>query len=288
MEKVKQLVLSSRPISWVNTAFPFAAGYAVTTHHVDMTLIIGTIYFLIPYNLMMYGINDVFDYESDLRNPRKGGIEGAVLDKSLHRLTIIASIVLSLPFLVYLFINGSLAANLVLAYSVFMVLAYSMPLLRFKERPFIDSFTSSTHFVSPLVYALVLTGWQPRYWPYVLAFFAWGMASHAFGAVQDIKADREANIASIGTVLGAKKTIIFATTMYAIAGLMLITLGPAGIISALLAGLYLLNVVRFWKVNEKNCELAHAGWQTFLWLNWLSGFIITLMLVIYFRHWLVK
>ena len=34
------------------------------------------------------------------------------------------------------------------------------------------------------------------------AFFAWGAASQAFGAVQDVRADRSAGIASIATVLG--------------------------------------------------------------------------------------
>ncbi|NDD26505.1 MAG: prenyltransferase, partial [Actinobacteria bacterium] len=85
---ITQLFWSSRPVSWINTAFPFGATYFFITHQVDLTLVIGTIFFLIPYNLLMYGINDVFDYESDLRNPRKGGIEGALLDKKYHKLTI--------------------------------------------------------------------------------------------------------------------------------------------------------------------------------------------------------
>ena len=74
---VRTLVLASRPVSWINTAFPFAAAYLLTTREIDLVLVVGTIYFLVPYNLAMYGINDVFDYESDLANPRKGGVEGA-------------------------------------------------------------------------------------------------------------------------------------------------------------------------------------------------------------------
>ncbi len=73
----KQLFVASRPVSWVNTAYPFAAAYLLTTRQVDLTLLVGVLFFLIPYNLAMYGINDVFDYESDLRNPRKGGAHGA-------------------------------------------------------------------------------------------------------------------------------------------------------------------------------------------------------------------
>ncbi len=101
----------------------------------------------------MYGINDVFDYESDLRNPRKGGVEGAVLDPRYHRPILIAVVAVNVPFLVALVLLGGPASWLVLAISVFAVVAYSAPGLRFKERPVLDSITSSTHFVSPAVYA---------------------------------------------------------------------------------------------------------------------------------------
>ena len=58
---IRTLLHSSRPLSWVNTAFPFAAGYLMTTREVDLVFVLGTLYFLVPYNLAMYGINDVFD-----------------------------------------------------------------------------------------------------------------------------------------------------------------------------------------------------------------------------------
>ena len=170
---LKALFVSSRPLSWVNTAFPFAAAYLLTTGQVDVTLIVGTIFFLIPYNLAMYGINDVFDYESDLRNQRKGGVEGALLDTRMHRPTLIASVVTTVPFVVYLVIVGSPLSWLVLAISLFAVVAYSAKGLRFKEKPFLDSITSSTHFVSPAVYGLVLAGavFTTQLWAVLGAFF---------------------------------------------------------------------------------------------------------------------
>jgi 4-hydroxybenzoate polyprenyltransferase len=90
----------------------------------------------------MYGINDVFDYESDLHNPRKGGVEGAVLDRGFHRITLWAAVVTNVPFLAALILLGNPLSWLVLAVSVFAVIAYSAPGLRFKERPFLDSITS--------------------------------------------------------------------------------------------------------------------------------------------------
>ena len=279
MQSLKTLFWVSRPVSWINTAYPFAAGYLVTGGRDPLVFAIGTMFFLIPYNLLMYGINDVFDYESDILNPRKGGIEGATANRAFHRTIIWASVGLCLPFLAFLFTLGDAGTKLWLAYAIFMVLAYSAPVLRFKERPFLDSFTSATHFASPMVFAFLLNGWHAAYWPATLAFFAWGMASHALGAVQDIIPDRLAGIASVASIIGARSTLILVGSLYAISGLLLVAYGLPGVIVALVALPFIHNAVRFIKLTDATSPKAHAAWRRFLWLNWVSGFVITQVLI---------
>ena len=291
MNVLKQLFVSSRPLSWVNTAFPFAAGYLMTTRQVDATFVIGTIFFLIPYNLAMYGINDVFDYESDMRNPRKGGVEGAVLDPRMHRITLWAVLITNVPFLVYLVAVGNPLSWLVLAVSMFAVLAYSMKGLRFKEIPFLDSITSSTHFVSPAVYGLVLAGavFTPALWAILVAYFLWGIASHAFGAVQDIQADREGGLSSIATVIGAAWTARFAFTAYLAAGLVLFFAAGTGkeswplFYACFLAIPYAIMVFPFRNLSDAECERANKGWRFFLAINFFVGFVVTMLLIV---HWI--
>lgn len=278
---VRQLVGASRPVSWVNTAYPFAAAYLMTGGGVDLALVVGILYFLVPYNLLMYGVNDVFDYESDLRNPRKGGIEGVVLSRRWHRLTIVAAVVTNLPFLAVLVATGSTASTAVLAVSVFTVVAYSAPDLRFKERPVLDSITSSTHFVSPAVFGLVLAGGSltGTALASLAAFFLWGMASQAFGAVQDVEADRAAGIASVATWLGAGRTVRLAMVLYVSAGLVLVLAGWPAALAGLLAVPYLLTIAPFRSLPDADCERANAGWRRFLWLNLVTGFLVTQLLI---------
>jgi 4-hydroxybenzoate polyprenyltransferase len=284
---VREVLAASRPFSWVNTAYPFAAGYLMATGgRVDAALLVGTLYFLGPYNLLMYGVNDVFDYESDLRNPRKGGIEGALADpataRSVHRRILWACVLGNVPFLVALLVLGGPAANLTLALVVLGVVAYSAPGLRFKERPVLDSATSAMHFVGPLLYALVLVGAdlsQRTVWPVLVAFVAWGMASHAFGAVQDVRADREAGLASVATVLGAHPTVVAATALYALAAAALVAVPWPGTLAALLPLPYAVNTARSWSVRDADCERAHDGWRVFLWLNLATGAGVTLLLI---------
>ena len=278
---IKALFVSSRPLSWVNTAFPFAAAYVLTAGAIDLTWVLGTLFFLIPYNLAMYGINDVFDYESDLRNPRKGGVEGALLDPGMHRPTIVASIVTTVPFVVYLVVVGSPASWVVLAVSLFAVVAYSAKGLRFKERPFLDSITSSTHFVSPAVYGLVLAGavFTPQLIALLVAFFLWGMASHAFGAVQDVIADREGGISSIATVIGAKATVRFAVVAYLLGGVLLLFTNWPGPLAAVLVIPYAAVCAPFWNVTDAASETANRGWRRFLLLNFITGFVVTMLMI---------
>lgn len=282
MKLIKALFWSSRPISWINTAFPFAAGYFLISGSLDLKLVIGSLFFLIPYNLLMYGVNDVFDYESDLRNPRKGGIEGALLAPKLHLPVLLIALLLPVPFVSYLIVAGNQVSNLVLAAVLFTVLAYSIKFLRFKEIPFLDSITSAAHFVGPLVYGIALAGGNFNSSILVMilvAFSLWGMASHAFGAVQDVKADREAGIASIATVLGARSTVWLAMIGYVSAGLVALFLGDRFSFAALAVIPYLFVVGREWDIDDQNCERANRGWRRFIWLNFFAGAVVSSLII---------
>jgi 4-hydroxybenzoate polyprenyltransferase len=286
VKALTSLFWSSRPVSWVNTAFPFFAAYLFVAERIDLTLILGTLFFLIPYNFLMYGINDVFDYESDLRNPRKGGIEGALLDPKYHAITIWASVGISSVFVVYLLLAGSLEANLWLGFTLAAVLAYSIPKLRFKERPFLDSFTSAVHFVGPMVYGLVLAGSEvsdPSVIAVIAAFMGWGMASHAFGAVQDVRADREAGIKSVATQIGARNTVRFAFVLYILSAAVVMTIGWHGVVASLAVLPYLLIISPYLNITDADCERANGGWKRFIWLNFAAGALISLVVINYFQ-----
>lgn len=96
-----------------------------------------------------------------------------------------------------------------------MAAAYSTPPLRTKVRPELDPLTSSLYFVLPAVSGLVLAGAPWYRFPILLlaAFLLSGMASHALGAIQDIRFDREAGIASLAALLGARITALISLAL---------------------------------------------------------------------------
>ncbi len=285
MRAFRYLMLSSRPLSWINTAFPFGLAYYAITREIDVIVVVGFLFFLIPYNLLMYGINDVFDYESDLRNPRKGGLEGALLPPDLHRTTVVASAIAPVPFLIPLIIWGTPVSTGVLALALFVVVAYSAKGFRFKEIPFLDSVTSSLHFVLPALFGLFLAGGRITSLGAIVvtSFFLWGMASHAFGAVQDVVADREAGVGSIATVFGAQGTVRFAFVLYVLAGAVLaLAPWPLPLIGLVAIG-YFAAITPWWSVKDADAESANRGWKWFLFLNFLTGAVVVLVLLEWWR-----
>lgn len=278
MNAAKAAFLASRPFAWINTAFPFVAAWLVSGVAIDWRFWLGTFFFLFPYNLSMYGINDIFDYESDLLNPRKASIEGALINPSRFRALWIWIIFWTVPLALILLASGSRIAALWLLFSLGMVVAYSAKYLRFKEIPFLDSFTSACHFVTPFIYGFLLAGSVPKaIWVAAGAYFLWAMASHAFGAVQDILFDREAKIASVATVFGARFTIAISSLCYVISAVWIAIYYHSliGYGAALGIFAYAVNVGRFIRVSDEKSPETNAGWRLFLGLNAGLGAFLT-------------
>ena len=277
---------ASRPISWINTAAPYFLG-SVLAHQAFLPTVLGSLYFLFPYNVMLYGINDIFDYESDIKNPRKGltSVEGSIVAKAGHRRLWQWIAVTNIPFIIYFIFSGSLISRLWFVFLLFMAVAYSLKGLRFKEIAFLDSFTSSTHFYSPFVYGLLLAGSSSLYVPGLIAFVFWGMASHAYGAIQDITYDRQAGIGSIGTAFGLRFTLLFCLGLYIIATLLpALAYGWYGVSASIALLLYVYNCLGFLKLrNDEDAPQTNRGWKNFLWINIVVGFWITQMMLLAFN-----
>lgn len=282
---LKEILVVSRPFWWVNTCAPFVASYFIIAGRVDWTLAVGILFFAFGYNLMMYGINDIYDYESDILNPRKVGVDGSVLAKTKHPTLWRWIFIVNIPLLIWLFAVGSLASNLWLALMLFMVVAYSQKGLRFKEIPLVDSFTSSFHYTSPFIYGGLLVGADALYIPAYIAFFVWVMANHAFGAIQDIKPDREAGIASVATKLGASTTIIMVLAGYVLAAILpVVFYGWNALLVSVLLTPYVVMVAHTLPYRHNDsAPIFGKAWDQFLYYNYLSGFILTMVLLFAFR-----
>jgi 4-hydroxybenzoate polyprenyltransferase len=283
MSAIRAVLAASRPISWVNTALPFVAAAYEVERGLTPLLTLGFLYFLVPFNLLMYGVNDIHDYASDLANPRKQSVEGSLVPPDRRRLIWRAIAVTNLPFLVVIALLAPPAGTAAVLAAAVAAWIYSAPPLRTKERPFLDSLTSASHFVLPAVAGFLVAGLPVTELPWLIlgGFFAWGVASHAVGAIQDIAYDRAAGIGSIATSIGARGTALFALAGYGLAVLAALALGlPYGPLAAAVLALFLLLPISI--LCSPTEVHARRAWRSFLGLNPIAGFVVTLLLL---RHW---
>jgi 4-hydroxybenzoate polyprenyltransferase/GT2 family glycosyltransferase len=280
---LRAVVAASRPFSWVNTALPFLAAAYEVERGLTPLIVLGFLYFLVPFNVLMYGVNDVFDYASDLANPRKQSIEGALVPPASRRTIWAAVVATNLPFLVAFAALAPPAATVVVMAAVAAAWAYSAPPLRTKERPFLDSLTSASHFVLPAVAGFLVAGLAAADLPWIIitGFAAWGVASHAVGAIQDIAYDRAAGIGSVATAIGARPTAVVALTGYLLAVGATLALGfPYGLAAAVPLACYLLLPIAI--LCSPTEAQARRSWRSFLGLNLVAGFVLTMLLL---HHW---
>ena len=108
------------------------------------------------------------------------------------------------------------------------------------------------------------------------------MASHAFGAVQDIVPDREGAISSIATLFGAKATVRFAVVLYALSGLLLMYYGLPTALLVTISLLYISNIWPYRNVTDTGSGRTNRAWRRFIWLNLIAGFCVTMLLIFQF------
>jgi 4-hydroxybenzoate polyprenyltransferase len=274
-----ELLRASRPFSWINTALPFLAVGLWAQHRLSSGLVLGTLYFLLPYNLLIYGVNDLYDYDSDRRNPRKGGVvEGGLVPPEHGRRLLAAVAICTIPLLAAItWVNP--AGGLALLLTTLVALAYSAPPLRLKEVPGLDALTAALAFVLPAACGAVVVGAGPAQFPwlYLWAFLFWGLGSQALGAIQDVRYDRIAHIRSIATALGQRGTAVLATSGYLVAIVLVLSPGGASRIAAWALVPYLLLAASC--IVGDPARWARRAWKGFLGLNLASGFVITMVLL---------
>ncbi len=252
---IKRLWLISRPRFWMYFIGPYLIGIGAAQEFnfaikENIDILWWLLFFSLPANLFVYGMNDIADSDTDMHNDKKGSYEIKV-QKNEKRNVIIASILLMIPF-VPLFFRASLYEQIALVVFIVFGLIYSLPPLRLKAIPFVDSLSNGVLYtMAGLMGYFASSGKEISVLPYTAAFL-WASTMHAYSAIPDIEADTKAGIKTIATVLGQRNSILLCGFSYVLIAGMLVYSGY--MYHALLAIPYivliLLSLYKFKKQNN--------------------------------------
>ncbi|MDQ3736766.1 MAG: UbiA family prenyltransferase [Actinomycetota bacterium] len=268
-----RLLYISRPVLWINTVGPALVGMWLTGDLWRWEALPLLIWLTLPFNLLIYGVNDVFDQETDAKNPRKGSLEGAkILPEEV--LPIWRGVLLTnVPFLIYFVsVMPYRAALWILLYAVLFV-GYSAPPLRFKARPYLDSLSNAAY-AFPLVF-VPLALESPVIWPAALGLMAWSAAKHTFDASQDVDEDRRVGIKTTAVRLSIKGVVLWSGAWWTIATICFALVSPlVALVNAAYAGglLYAL-----WRLPSP--ETGHRLYKYSIAFPYVAGTVAGVQLV---------
>jgi len=268
VDRLSYLVALSRPRFWFYLAGPVVVGVAVAATSVDelfgSTAVALFAYFLLPANVLLYGVNDIFDAEVDTENPKKD-------DKEVRwqgDRSVTAAVVLSGLLGVGLLGVTPPAAWPWLVGFLFLAVEYSAPPLRFKTTPLLDSVSNGLYILPGIAAYVVVAGGQPPALAVVGAWL-WTMGMHTFSAIPDIEPDRQAGIRTTATALGERRTYGY------VAGCWLAASLAFGLVDLRLGALLAVYPVFVVWVTQSSVAVDRAYWW-FPALNTAVGTLITL------------
>ncbi|WP_251343023.1 prenyltransferase [Haloplanus halophilus] len=252
-DRLRYLLRTSRPRFWLYLAGPVAVGVVYGARSTAALFTPATLalfaYFLLPANVLLYGVNDVFDADVDAENPKKETREvryggDSLIPAAVALCGALVALPLALvPRVAWLWIGGFLVLGV----------AYSAPPLRLKTRPPLDSLSNGLYVLPGAAAYAAVAGSHPP----VLAVgggWLWSMAMHTFSAIPDIEPDRRAGIETTATRLGERRTYAYCAACWTLAAVAFGLLDPR---LGLLLGLYPVAVAL---VAGTSVDVSRAYW----------------------------
>ena len=216
---------------WFYLTGPFTVGCIYgASRYLDLLNIwffVYLFYFLVPANVFLYGVNDYWDFETDLLNPKKEEKEYRVKKGEKNQLGEILRFIAGLSVIILPFMasNGERAIFILF---LFLSYFYSAKPLRFKERPLLDS-TSNLLYILPGVLAYYwVTGTLPPTF-ILVAGVLHSFAMHLFSAIPDIEFDRKTGINTSAVLFGRKTSLIICLIAWSIFAGIVIFVGGSSV-----------------------------------------------------------
>jgi 4-hydroxybenzoate polyprenyltransferase len=267
---VGYLFWMSRPRFWLYLAGPVVVGvvYAADSpvEFFLLPAVIAFLYFLVPANLFLYGVNDVFDADVDEHNPKKDEDGREVRYEGDGVVVMFVYLATAMGIFLVPFLPREGIYALVGFYA--LGTQYSAPPLRLKTTPLFDSLSNGLYVLPGVVAYAAVAGTLPPLLA-VAGGWLWTMAMHTFSAIPDIEPDRKAGIRTTATALGERGALAYCAGTWLAAAAVMALLHP--FLGAIFAGY----PVFVGGIRAADVDIDRAYWW-FPVVNTLAGMLLTL------------
>ena len=278
MKVFKTIIALSRPRFWIYLAGPYVLGYtaglfdSITIDaYIQLSFIKLFFFFLIPANIFLYGINDLFDKDTDSHNEKKNHQEIRTTQNNT-RIYIIA-VILSCISGIYVFDQQTMHVWQLLLLFLILSFCYSAPPIRFKTKPFLDSASNILYGLPGIIGYVQSSNTYPSIdiW---IGILCWTAAMHLFSAIPDIEPDTKVGIHTTATTLGRHKSLVVCVILWFISASITVIKDPLLIIS------FIYPLIPIIVLSNKHISINKVYWL-FPSINAFCGFILFIYLFLH-------
>ncbi len=229
---IKEILKYSRPRFRLYVIGPLLLWYVATISQpielLSWLFFWRLIYFSLPANLLIYGINDIADYDTDKNNPKKQSYE-LLLTPDKQKTIRIAIAITNIPFLIRAIYQWRYIMMTVIVFR-FLGIFYSSKPIRAKAIPFIDGLFNALYIIPWFLWYFLWWGTRIDL-TIVIAGTLRCIAMHAYSAIPDIQSDKQAKLQTTATILGKNGTLVYCLICRTTAGILWYnTIGPISLI----------------------------------------------------------
>lgn len=214
LEKIKVLLITSRPILWLGPIGIYFIGVQAAKVDFNFFFWLGLFFVTFPMGILVYGLNDISDYKSDIINPRKGSWEGGVLNRkytSIICYAILVSILIVIfPLLIFKYY---FSVGLIICITLFAYL-YSCKPVRLKSIPFLDSLSNGLWVALILIFGFSFTKGSSQLPLIIFPIFLGVTAMHALTTLMDYDEDKLSGDKTISVYLGKRVTSLISSLIF--------------------------------------------------------------------------
>jgi len=235
------LFMVSRPLLWFIVFIPFFLGFFENPINFNLVMLLQILVLTFPINFFAYAINDIYDYESDKLNERKGSVYGTIIEPKDYAFVKKIAFLMAFLSLFSSVLTFKIENILLMAALLLLVYFYSAKPVRLKERPPLDSLSNGLMFLLVYLFGFSLSGgniFSVHYRVFLLALCVSGI--HAVTTIIDFDSDKAANHKTFSTVFGKRAAAIFAFLSFTLTNLL--SRSPNLFVNLFM---YLMNVVLF-------------------------------------------
>ena len=209
--KFGRMIGVSRPVFWLIAPAAYLFGAISSGSAITQAALFQAFLLSFPLGVYVFGINDLFDTETDGANPRRRGwLWGAKVVKEDASWIYPSSLMVAAAMLAS---SANPIQALVIAIFLPIPLIYSMPPLRLKSRPVLDSISNAAYTYGPYAMGFSMSGGLGFLNPQMILFALVFSAAHAIGTVMDMEGDRRAGIRTFAIAYGPRAAALFATAV---------------------------------------------------------------------------